>query len=181
MCAKSLELGDCCGHNRVGNPVFCFHVVLIDAVYPNLSLVRAQAWDSGPIWLKASTAAWQDLAVNTQIERVNVIFQRIPKVEVTLTMKDSELRVLHATMLFEQGIPATLPPMHCRPPSIPNETSHAGYNNHGESSQKPKSAKKLLASLLLALRQTFWIRRRRKGSACDETLMAYFSLRVWKF
>lgn len=117
-------------------------------MFPNSIPVRAQVWDTGALWLKTAAAQWQDLDVHMQIERANAIFQRIPKVELTLLVKDFERKVLHATVVCEQGVPTT-PPMRYRTPTTLYETTQT--NNFGESSTKPKSAKKLLEKLIAAL------------------------------
>lgn len=68
--------------------------------------------------------------------------------DLTLFMKDFKLKILHTNVVCEWGIPTT--PLICyRTPIVLDVATETNYTR--ESSRKPKSTKKLLAKLILAL------------------------------
>lgn len=134
-----------------GKSYFLFHIVLLDATYWNYTLVRAYVWDIGAIWgifLWLNGKSWMSTC---RLKGMMKFSRRLQRWSSLFSVKVFELKVLHAPpIMCKQGFTKTFPPpMHFWTPIFLDGRTHT--KNHGESYQKKKLAKKLLANFILAL------------------------------
>lgn len=135
-------------------PVFRFNIVLFDAANPIVSPVTAQVWDNAAgVLMRCSARDFHALSEADQMGRVELVFKKIPKLHVSLSVKQFELRANQLCFIHEYQQILILNPIVAQTPRTPPVQCRAKNSAESSSSKTPKSksAKAILADLVAAL------------------------------
>lgn len=139
VCGKSVEFRPKCDHDMEGKPFYCFHLVLMDAIYGGVPMI-AQLWEMAAISLKCLPREFAKLSYLDQILKVHCILQKPSKMRVSLFVNKGEVRIQHLSIVYD-GALVCGSPLHNSPLPAPDKG--------GPNTPMPKkSAKKLLARLI---------------------------------
>lgn len=109
--------------------------------------IKAQIWDCGELLLNFSPKKWHTLEEEVQIKMIDNFFQKMPKLQVVLSVNDFEIKISHLTIFGEPGLSRIPMPMRSRPMASPSRRASSSSEAQG----LPKSAKKILADLIMSL------------------------------
>lgn len=126
-CGKSLEFGPRCGHDLPGIPKFRFELILFDAFYAGCKPLRVNIWDSASIFVGRSAVQFSNLSEEFQIQTIQSVVHRCPKLGVTLVVEDREVNIQGFSFLNEL----------CASPSAYCRSVTSNSPNHQDSQDLP--------------------------------------------